>query len=115
MWQGEVKAVFYCQPRRLTLSADRASQSPLRLTRAAFQPPAKDDRVSAPATAPLPGGWLLIRCFIIAEGLNTTTRRGEIGTSMPVLGLRPRRPPFSRTMNDPNEDSFPSRPSPSSR
>ena len=28
VWQGEVKAVFYCQPRRFTLSADRASQSP---------------------------------------------------------------------------------------
>jgi hypothetical protein len=71
-----------------------------------FQPPAKDDRVSAPATALLPGGWLLICCFMIAEVLKTTTRRGDIGTSMPVLGLRPRRPPFLRTVNDPNEVSF---------
>jgi hypothetical protein len=50
-----------------------------------YQPPAKDGRVSAPATAPLPGDWLLICCFMIAEGLNATTRRGEIGTSMPAL------------------------------
>ena len=91
MWQGEVKAVFYCQPRRFTLSADRFAIAAAPDPALQFQPPAKDDRVSAPATAPLPGGWLLICCFMIAEGLNTTTRRGEIGTSMPVLGLRPRR------------------------
>src|SRR5262245_26958053 len=36
---------------------------------------------------------LLIRCFRIADGLNTITRRGEIGTSLPVLGLRPIRWP----------------------
>jgi hypothetical protein len=33
---------------------------------------------------PLP----LMRCFNIADGLNTITRRGEIGTSVPVFGLR---------------------------
>ena len=31
----------------------------------------------------------LIRCLRIAEGLNTITRRGEIGTSLPVFGFRP--------------------------
>jgi len=36
-------------------------------------------------SALVPGGWLLICCFAIAEGLNTTMRRGLISTSMPVL------------------------------
>src|SRR5215475_11041281 len=58
-------------------------------------------------SAPLLAGvWPLIRCLRIADGLNTITRRGEIGTSVPVLGLRPTRWPFLRTMNEPNEDSF---------
>jgi hypothetical protein len=42
----------------------------------------------------------------MAEGLNTMTRRGEIGTSLPVLGFRPTRWPFLRTTNEPNDDSF---------
>src|SRR4029077_18379281 len=50
--------------------------------------------------------WPLIRCLRIADGLNTITRRGEIGTSLPVLGFRPMRWPFLRTTNEPNEDSF---------
>src|SRR5262249_60227474 len=49
---------------------------------------------------------LLIRCLRIAEGLNTITRRGEIGTSLPVLGFRPTRWPFLRTTNEPKDDSF---------
>src|ERR1700754_74479 len=53
-----------------------------------------------------PSELALIRCFRIADGLNTITRRGEIGTSLPVFGLRPMRCPFLRTTNDPNEDSF---------
>src|ERR1700750_1890510 len=48
----------------------------------------------------------LMRCLRIADGLNTITRRGEIGTSLPVLGLRPIRWPFLRTTNEPNEDNF---------
>src|SRR5579875_2151726 len=40
-----------------------------------------DERLSPP----------LIRCLRIADGLNTMTRRGEMGTSLPVLGLRPMR------------------------
>ena len=32
--------------------------------------------------------------------------RGVIGTSMPVLGLRPTRSPFMRTMNEPKEESL---------
>src|SRR6185437_9875611 len=50
--------------------------------------------------------WPLMRCLRIADGLNTITRRGEIGTSLPVLGLRPMRWPFLRTTKEPNEDSF---------
>src|SRR6478672_13859789 len=38
-----------------------------------------------------PSGSPLMRCLRIADGLNTITRRGEIGTSLPVLGLRPTR------------------------
>src|SRR6516164_10605531 len=48
----------------------------------------------------------LIRCLRMADGLNTMTRRGEIGTSLPVLGLRPIRWPFLRTTNEPNDDNF---------
>src|SRR5438045_7934499 len=56
---------------------------------------------------PLPSAPpVLIRCLRIAEGLNTITRRGEIGTSLPVFGLRATRWPFLRTTNEPNEDSF---------
>src|SRR5712664_1543951 len=58
--------------------------------------------LTSPLLLPLP----LIRCFRMAEGLNTITRRGEIGTSVPVFGLRPIRWPFLRTMNDPNDDNF---------
>src|SRR5487761_2550507 len=50
--------------------------------------------------------WPLMRCLRIADGLNTITRRGEIGTSLPVLGFRPIRWPFLRTTNDPNDESF---------
>src|SRR5579863_1569509 len=53
-----------------------------------------------------PSASELIRCLRIADGLNTITRRGEIGTSLPVFGLRPIRWPFLRTTNEPNDDSF---------
>src|SRR3954468_23094455 len=53
-----------------------------------------------------PSASELMRCLRIAEGLNTITRRGEIGTSLPVLGLRPTRWPFLRTTKEPNEESF---------
>ena len=39
-------------------------------------------------------------------GRNTRTRRGVIGTSSPVLGLRPIRSPFWRMPKEPNEDSL---------
>src|SRR5258707_340363 len=42
----------------------------------------------------MPVGPALMCCLRIADGLNTITRRGEIGTSVPVLGLRPIRCPF---------------------
>src|SRR5579883_2556110 len=48
----------------------------------------------------------LMRCLRIADGLNTITRRGEIGTSLPVLGLRPTRCPFLRTTKEQNDESF---------
>src|SRR5215813_2058781 len=48
----------------------------------------------------------LMRCLRIADGLNTITRRGEIGTSLPVFGLRPILWPFLRTTNEPNDESF---------
>jgi hypothetical protein len=43
------------------------------------------------------------------RGLNTITRRGAMGASVPVLGLRPIRGPFLRTTKEPNEESFTSR------
>src|SRR4029450_7653748 len=49
---------------------------------------------------------VLMRCLRIADGLNTITRRGEIGTSLPVLGLRPILWPFLRTTNEPNDESL---------
>ena len=56
-----------------------------------------------------------MRCLRIADGLNTITRRGEIGTSVPVFGLRPMRWPFLRTMNEPNDDNFTVSPFPGNR
>ena len=47
-----------------------------------------------------------MRSFIMLLGRKTKTRRGVIGTSSPVLGLRPMRSPFWRMPNEPNEDSF---------
>jgi len=52
---------------------------------------AKRDRV---AEDPLPSITEVIRCLRIVDGLNTTARGGEIGTSLPVFGLRPMRSPF---------------------
>ena len=40
------------------------------------------------------------------DGLKTSTRRGSIGTSTPVFGLRPMRRPFERTRKEPNEDKL---------
>src|SRR5215216_101605 len=61
---------------------------------------------STSADALVPDGLLLICCFRIADGLNTTTRRGEIVAAVPVFGLRPMRSFFLRTMNDPNDESL---------
>src|SRR5690606_12105319 len=49
---------------------------------------------------------LLILDFNTLDGLNTRTCRGRIGTSSPVLGLRPIRSFLERTWNEPNEDSL---------
>src|SRR5689334_1513061 len=62
-----------------------------------------DAFMSGVSSAPSPA---LMRCLRMAEGLKTMTRRGEIGTSLPVLGLRPMRWPFLRTTNEPNDESF---------
>src|SRR5258708_29086193 len=70
------------------------------------QPAAADERGSAVASAALPGVWRLICRFRMAGHLNTNTRRGEIGTSMPFLGLRPIRWPFLRTTHEPNDDNI---------
>src|SRR5260370_25112004 len=48
----------------------------------------------------------LMLCLRIADGLNTITLRGEIGTSLPVLGLRPILWRFLRTTKAPKEESF---------
>src|SRR5712692_2996450 len=63
-------------------------------------------RPPAPAQRFLPWPTPLIRLFMMFDGLNTMTRRGSIGTSSPVFGLRPTRRPLLRTMNEPNEESF---------
>ena len=47
-----------------------------------------------------------MRSFMMLLGRNTSTRRGVIGTSCPVFGLRPTRWPFWRMPNEPNEDSL---------
>src|SRR5262245_14788283 len=49
---------------------------------------------------------VLMRCFMMLLGRNTKTLRGVIGTSCPVLGLRPIRWPFWRMPKEPKEDSF---------
>src|SRR5262249_21994010 len=63
-------------------------------------------RYGVDAALSSPSGPALMRCLRIADGLNTITRRGEIGTSVPVFGLRPMRWPFLRTTKEPNEESF---------
>ena len=47
-----------------------------------------------------------MRFFSTCEARKTRTLRGRIGTSSPVLGLRPIRSPFSRTEKLPKDDSF---------
>src|SRR5690606_39571968 len=49
---------------------------------------------------------LLIFDFNTLDGLNTRTCRGRMGTSSPVLGLRPIRSFLERTWNDPKEESL---------
>jgi hypothetical protein len=57
-------------------------------------------RSSVPDNAPL------IFRFKTLLGLKTMTRRGEIGTSSPVLGFLPIRSPLERMTNDPNDDNL---------
>src|SRR5262249_51507322 len=51
-------------------------------------------------------GVPLINCFRTFDARKTSTRRGRIGTSCPVFGLRPTRWPLSRTVKLPNEEIF---------
>src|SRR5262249_23454340 len=53
----------------------------------------------------------LMRSFMMLLGRKTSTRRGVIGTSWPVLGFRPTRSPFWRMLNDPKDDSLTASPS----
>ena len=46
------------------------------------------------------------RSFIRCEGRNDSTRRGRIGTSSPVFGLRPTRSALSRTEKVPKDEIF---------
>src|SRR5262245_34704036 len=68
--------------------------------------PAIKSRRYAYSAAFLRDSASLMRCFMMLLARNTSTRRGVIGTSWPVLGLRPMRCPLSRIPNDPNEDNF---------
>ena len=47
-----------------------------------------------------------MRSFMILLGRNTRTRRGVIGTSWPVFGLRPTRSPLARMPKEPNDDNL---------
>src|SRR5690606_28272620 len=49
---------------------------------------------------------LLILDFNTLLGLNTSTCRGRIGTSSPVLGLRPMRSFLDLTWKEPKDDSL---------
>src|SRR3990172_5556993 len=49
--------------------------------------------------------WLM-RSLSTWDARNTRTRRGGIGTSSPVFGLRPMRWPFERTERLPNDESL---------
>jgi hypothetical protein len=70
------------------------------------RPPATDagsQRASADEASSATGFLVTDRfpficCFKIADGLNTTTRRDEIGATVPVFGLRPMRCFFFRAM-----------------
>ena len=55
----------------------------------------------------------LIRSLSTCDGRKTKTRRGKIGTSSPVFGLRPTRWPFWRTEKLPNDEIFTISPRPS--
>src|SRR5262249_14947822 len=68
--------------------------------------PQFDGRQSSLSSPFAPSATPLMRCFRMADGLNTITGRGEMGTSWPVCGLRPMRWPFLRTTNEPKDESF---------
>src|SRR5579875_1093816 len=57
--------------------------------------------VSVHSLSPAVSTSLLTLAFNTWLGRNTNTRRGNMGTSTPVLGLRPTRRPFWRTENVP--------------
>src|SRR4051812_29815232 len=53
-----------------------------------------------------PAAYFATRSRMIWLARKVITRRGAIGTSTPVLGLRPTRCPLSRRMNVPNPEIF---------
>src|SRR6185369_9399943 len=61
----------------------------------------RDAHDAAPAVEPEP---LLTRSLRTWDERKTKTRRGLIGTSSPVLGLRPTRSPFMRTRKLPKDE-----------
>src|SRR5256885_7725718 len=63
-------------------------------------------RRGAHASASGRGASPLMTAFSTWLGRNTSTRRGAIGTSSPVLGLRPIRWAFCRTAKVPKDESF---------
>ena len=72
-------------------------------------PPEDFPATASDAGKPLPLAVLMVssmRFFIMLLALNTSTRRGVIGTSSPVLGLRPMRSRFSLMPKLPNDDSL---------
>jgi hypothetical protein len=87
---------------------DRVSVEGLAQRPAARVTPPADvfPKLSPPArylpTSLLPSRPKFIR-LRMPEGLNTMTRRGEVGTSLPVFRLRPMRWPFLRTISEPND------------
>ena len=82
---------------------------------AGMSPGARLDRHSRPP-GPFPGALpgtfgtglrlSLMRFFSTCDGRKTRTLAARIGTSSPVLGLRPMRWPFWRMENVPNEESL---------
>src|SRR6202008_960020 len=84
------------------------SECQRRLLDAALHPLSADNNHHSPSTSSslLVIGKLLMRALSTLDARKTRTRRGRIGTSCPVFGLRPTRCPLSRTVKLPNDEIF---------